>query len=301
MGGSPLATNRNGQDRLWGTNGRVLLNKTARQPNITFTESTPYTQLGMQWQGYGFEAINRTQLANDLTWIAGLHTVKVGYEFRFHQFNFHGWAQDTGGIFNFSNVGTGGYDARGNALTSAGDPFASCLLGQVNTANYSIPVYTSWSDTYHAVYINDTFKATNRLTLTLGLRFDYQTAWHERYNRFSTFDSSAPNPGAGGRPGAMVFAGTGPGLAGTTTFDNPPKDAWGPRLGFAYRMGDRTVFRGGYGIYYAGVAFGAGTRPTQGFVTNNLAPNVTNGQPPAFQMDTGFPSSAVQLPPVLTP
>jgi len=301
MGGSPLAANQNWQDRLWGTDRSGLLDKTAGPPNIQFTGSTPYTQLGMQWQGFGFEAINRTQLANDLTWIAGRHTVKIGYEFRFHQFNFHGWAQNTGGQFNFSNVGTGGYDSRGNALTNTGDPFASFLLGQVNTANFAIPAYTSWSDNYHAVYVNDTFKVTNRLTLTLGLRFDYQTPWHERYNRLSTFDPTAPNPGAGGRPGAMIFAGTGPGLAGTNTFDKPPKDAWGPRIGFAYRMGDRTVFRGGYGIYYAGVAFGAGPLPVQGFQSNNLAANVTNGQQAAFYMDAGFPRNLVTIPPVISP
>ena len=301
MGGSPLAANQNWQTRLWGPNGNGLLDNTAGPPNVTFTGSTPYTQLGMQWQGFGFEAINRTQLANDLTWIAGRHTVKIGYEFRFHQFNFHGWAENTGGTFNFSNAGTQGYDARGNALTSTGDPFASFLLGQVNTANFTVPAYTSWSDTYHAVYINDVFKVTNRLTLTLGLRFDYQTPWHERYDRFSSFDPSAPNPGAGGRPGAMLFAGDGPGRTGSSTFDNPPKDAWGPRLGFAYRLGDRTVFRGGYGIYYAGVQFNEGARPTQGFTSNNLAANVSNGLQPAFQMDAGFPRNLVTIPPVINP
>jgi len=302
MGGSPLASGLDWPDRLWGTDKSGIVDKTAGPPNITFSGNTPYTQLGMQWIGFGFEAINRTQLENDLTYIAGRHTIKVGYEFRFHQFNFHGWANSTGGTFNFSNLGTGAYDARGNTLTATGDPFASFMLGQVNNSNYTVPAFTSVSDNYHSTYVNDTFKVTNKLTLTLGLRFDYQTGWHERYGRMSTFDPSTPNPGAGGRPGAIIFAGDGPGRTGLSTFDKPPKDAWGPRFGFAYRLGDRTVLRGGYGIYYAGIAWGnGGGSAFQGFSTNPSAPNTTNGLTPPFYLDAGFPRDKIILPPVINP
>jgi len=154
----------------------------------------------MQWIGFGFEAINRWQFANDLTWIKGKHSIKVGDEFRLHRFNFHGWAASTGGSFNFSRLGTGAFDASGNALASTGDPFASFLLVRCRPANYTIPAYTSWNGTYSALFINDDYKVTSRLTLTLGLRFDYQSAWTERYNRFSTFDPSLATPGPAGVP-----------------------------------------------------------------------------------------------------
>jgi hypothetical protein len=225
MSGSPLAAGLNWPDRLWGTDQSGIVDKTAGPPNITFSGNIPYTQLGMQWIGYGFEAINRWQFANDLTWIKGKHSIKIGDEFRLHRFNFHGWAASTGGTFNFSRLGTGAFDAAGNAIASTGDPFASFVLGQVQTANYQIPSYTSWDGTYSALYINDDFKVTGRLTLTLGLRFDYQSAWTERYNRFSTFDPSIPNPTAGGRPGALAFA-----SSSQPKFDNPPMDAIGPRF-----------------------------------------------------------------------
>ena len=77
-----------------------------------------------------------------------------------HQFNFHGWAASTGGTFNFNRLTTGGYDASGNSLAATGDPFASFLLGQVQTANYQIPAFTTWNGGYHAGYINDDFKVT---------------------------------------------------------------------------------------------------------------------------------------------
>jgi len=296
MSGSPLAAGQDWPDRLWGTDKSGIIDKTAGPPNITFSGNIPYTQLGMQWIGFGFEAINRWQFENDLTWVKGKHSIKIGDEFRLHRFNFHGWAASTGGTFNFSRLGTGAFDASGNALASTGDPFASFLLGQVQAANYQIPAYTSWDGTYSAVYINDDYKVTSRLTLTFGLRFDYQSAWTERYNRFSTFDPTLANPGAGGRPGAMAFA-----TSGNNKFDKPPLDAFGPRFGFGYRLASKTVLRGGYGIYYAGVAFADGNTPTTGFSTNPTANNTTNGIQPAFSLDSGFPRNLIVFPPQTNP
>ena len=116
---------------------------------------------------------------------------------------------------------------------------------------------------------NDEFKATSRLTLTFGLRFDYQFPRTEMHNQYSTFDPNSPNPGAAGLPGALIFAGSGSGRAGNRTFEKPDADAWGPRLGFAYRLGDKTAIRGGYGIYYSGISFDQFIgQPTQGFQSN---------------------------------
>ena len=244
MGGSPLSSGLNWPDRLWGANQSGIVDKTAGPPNITFSGNIPYTQLGMQWIGFGFEAINRWQFANDLTWVKGRHSIKVGYEFRHHQFNFHGWAASTGGSFNFNRLTTGGYDEKGNSISATGDPFASFLLGQVQAASFTIPQYTTFTGNYTSTYVNDDVKLTSRLNLTLGLRFDYQFPWSERHDSMSTFDPSVPNPGAGGRPGALVFAGTGPGRSGQHTFDEIPVNAFGPRFGFAYKLTDTTAFRG---------------------------------------------------------
>ena len=199
-------------------------------------------------------------------------------------------------VFQLQPAGYSGYDASGNSLAQTGDPFASFLLGQVQTANYQIPTFTTWNQHYNAAYINDDFKATNRLTLTLGFRFDYQGPFTERYNRMSTFAPNLPNPAAGGYPGAIAFASD-----QNPTFDNPPMDAWGPRFGFAYRIGDRTAIRGGYGIYYSGVPFTDGAQPITGYFTNPTAPNNTNGLQPAFYLDNGFPRQDIIYPPNLSP
>jgi hypothetical protein len=121
-------------------------------------------------------------------------------------------------------------------------------------------------------------------------------------DQYSTFDPNTPNPAAGGRPGALIFAGSGPDRVGRRTFENPKWDSWGPRAGFAYRLGDKQTLRGGYGIYYSGVAFDQFVgQPTLGFQANLLAPNQSNGIFPAFYLDEGFPQNRVVQPPFINP
>jgi hypothetical protein len=144
------------------------------------------------------------------------------------------------------------------------------------------------SERYWSPWINDEIKLTDRLTINFGLRFDYQTPRTERHNRMSTFDPTAMNPV--GVPGAMVFA-----SASNRSFEKPDHDAWGPRASFAYRLTDKDVIRGGYGIYYSGVMFDMWIgSPTTGYETNSTVSNLTSGLYPAGCADaacaTGYAS-----------
>ena len=87
--------------------------------------------------------------------------------------------------------------------------------------------------------------ATSRLTIFLGLRWDLQPAPTDRFDRLSAFDFSAKNPY--GTSGAYAF----PGVGGYSRqlWDTHFRD-FGPRVGFGYKLGNRSVFRGGYGISY---------------------------------------------------
>ena len=302
MGGNSLSAGANWPQRLWGGNQGGLLDTTAGPPVFTFGGNTPYSTVGQNWTNFGFLVNNRWQFSNDLTWVKGRHTLKTGFEFRHHDFPFKGWGQATGGQFNFNRLGTAGYDAQGNNLAATGDPFASFLLGQVQDASQTIPVQPNFREFYTAGWINDEFKVSEKLTLTLGLRLDYQSARTETMDQYSTFDPNTPNPGAGGRPGALIFAGDGDGRSGRRKFESPSIDAWGPRVGFAYRLGEKQTVRGGYGIYYSGVAFDQFVgQPTLGFQANLLAPNNSNGVQPAFYLDNGFPQDRVTQPPFINP
>jgi hypothetical protein len=251
-----------------------------------------YTHYGTGWETDGSDINNRYQLLDDLTWIAGKHTVKVGFEYRYMTFPQTGWAVNTGGNFDFDARSTSGYDDKGNNLNgSTGDSFASFLLGQVYDANFSYPFNYMPKMKYAAPWINDDFKVTAKLTLTLGMRFDWQSGLSEQHGRFSTFSPTAPNPI--GHLGATVF---GPQAIGDSNW------AVGPRFGFAYRLSDKNVIRGGYGIYYAGAqADSWDPYPVDGYQTNPTAPNTSNGRLPAFYFDNGFPQNLIQAPPVLSP
>jgi hypothetical protein len=304
MGGNSLSAGAGWPQRLWGANNGGILDTTAGPPLIQFTGNIPYNSVGLNgWPNFGYLVNNRWQFSDDLTWVRGRHSLKVGYEYRHHEFPFQGWAAGpVAGQFVFDRLGTGGFDRLGNNLAQTGDPFASFLLGQVQSANQTIPVHPTFYEAYTAGWINDEFKISDRLTLTLGLRFDYEFPRTEGQDQYSTFDPNTPNPGAGNRPGALIFAGTGPGRSGTRTFERSIRDAWGPRVGFSRRVGDLNVVRGGYGIYYAGVAFDQGIgQPTLGFQADLLAPNTTNGISPAFYLDQGFPADRVVQPPFINP
>src|SRR5437660_1302245 len=258
MGGNPPSAGAGWPPLAWsGTPGQGSLSggglvaPDAGPPEIDFQGTIPYNSIGdYGWPKFGFLTNNRWQFSDDLSWVKSKHTLKVGFEYRWHQFPFKGWAVGAAaGEFAFNSLETAGYDASGNNLNGqTGESFASFLLGQVHSSNQTIPAYPTFYEGYMAPWINDEYKVTSRLTLTAGLRFDYQKARTEMHNQYSTFDPNAPNPGAvtstGQQlPGALVFAG----LNGHgRTFEDPKHDAWGPRLGFAYRVGNKTAIRGGY-------------------------------------------------------
>ena len=105
----------------------------------------------------------------------------------------------------------------------------------------------------------------------------------ESQDRFSQVDPTLPNPGAGNIPGAYTYYGSGPGRNGKTRLQDTYKKAFGPRVGFAYSINDKTVVRGGYGIFYQPLKEGSfADQDALGFFNiENLS--VGNGAP--FQID----------------
>ena len=306
MGGNALSARTGWPERLWGSDRGGLIEEGTGVPGIAFSGNTPYSGLGNPWGGRqggpGFNTNNRYQFSNDLTWIKGKHTIKIGIEFRHHQYPFRQWGASPGGRFTFSRLQTGGYDMAGNNVATTGDPFASFLLGQVHNGTFQIAAEPTFYERYVAPWVNVDSKVTNNLTLTFGLRWDYQTSRIESRDMYSTFDLNTPNPGANGLLGAQLFAGSGEGRTGRRKFQNPPKDAWGPRFGFAYRMGDKNVIRGGYGVYYSGVAHSQFTGlPILGFENFPAANNTNGGLTATYHWDDGIPRDLIIRPPFVDP
>lgn len=267
-------------------------------PSINFSGNNVvnYTAYGTPWYPDGADINNRYQFYDDLTWITGKHTLKFGIQSEYLQFPQTGWAVNTGGSFNFSANETAGYSNTGaNLASQTGDAFAAFLLGQVNSAGFTVPTNYMPEFYYYAPWVNDSYKVTPKLTLDLGLRFDWNSGLSEQYGRFSTMNPTLPNPGAGGHPGAMVF--------GSAAYGDS-SEGLAPRFGFAYQLGQNNVIRGGFGEYFGATIAGSwagNPYPTDGFLTNPTVNNVTGGEFPAFYLGGGFPASAITFPPDTSP
>jgi hypothetical protein len=253
-------------------------------PQITFSGPQGYTSYGTPWASGGSDINNRYQFLDDVTWIRGKHTIKAGIEYRYMTFPQTGWAVNTGGHFNFSANETAGFDATGaNRNDASGNGFASLILGQVDSSNFSAPFNYMPKMKYSSPWVNDDFKLSSKLTLSFGVRFDWQSGLYEQHGRFSTFDPTAQNPV--GHLGATIFH--------SSKANGNSNWATGPRFGFAYALNSKTVIRGGYGIYYAGAQADAwDPYPVDGYQTNPTAPNVTNGRFPAFYFNGNNPTTS---------
>jgi len=202
-------------------------------------------------------------LRTSITQIAGRHSLTYGYEFRdYRDFG----AQHAGetGYFNFTRSWTQG-PAASTASATAGHGVATMLLGTVSSGTVADNASTASQSIYHALYLQDNWRVTRKLTLNLGLRYDYQTPVTERFNRMNRgFDEQTPSPIAAQAEanyaknpipelptfkvrGGITFAGA----KGEERYNfQPDRRNWMPRVGAAYVITQKTVLRGGYGLFY---------------------------------------------------
>jgi len=233
-----------------------------RIPSIDLGGSTgtDYTMNWMPWQNKADDY----QIRDDLSWTKGSHQIKAGASWAIYK-----KVQDV-----FADT-EGGYTFNG---TYTGNDFADFLLGMAsNYQEDAVQDAGHWDNQSVALYIQDNWKYSQRLTLNLGVRWDSIPHTYEENNRQSNFypglynpaaeaiilpsgNISPSSPGLGTSPNAILkgyqFYMNGIGLAGQNGIpDGLVKNYWGtvgPRLGFAYDIdgAGKTVFRGGAGIMY---------------------------------------------------
>lgn len=211
-------------------------------------------------------SINRKlglSLDNNWLWVKGKHTFNIGVEFRRAYQDDHE-CQRCGGDFQFSGYTT----ADPSALGTTGSSFASFLLGDVDSAVRYFSPELKLRNFDASPYIQDDIKLTPKLTLDVGLRWDIMVPFTEESNNFAFFDANIPNPAAGGRLGAITKFGNCPGCTG---YDRAPINwkHFGPRLGFAYEVNNKTVVQGGFSVNWLNGG-------TYEFGTNKVAVNYGN-------------------------
>jgi len=199
---------------------------------------------------------NMLEIADSVSWVKGRHTFKFGADLRIQQLNmFQNF--DNGGHFNFRHEQTAGLNST-NGLVG-GWPLASLAMGATEwswvTITDAAPAYRYFNQAY---YVNDDIKLTSRLTVNLGLRYEHQAPRTEAHDWYRAFDPTAMNPVVN-RPGALVHAAGLDGLqANYRGMYNSNKTDFAPRIGFAYALDQKTAIRGGFGLYYSPLLYGAG-------------------------------------------
>ena len=259
-----------------GTNSRLFTgpNNLSRIPNITLNGNS-----GANFQISSWPWVNQAddyQVRDDVSWTKGSHSFKFGGSWAIYK-KIQDLFGTTQGAFSFTNGGG----------TYTGNSFSDFLLGlPQNYSELAVQDHGFWNNVSTALYVQDNWRATRRLTLNLGLRWDGVPHTYEANNRMGNFYPSLYDPAKAatfntnkticasaadaGCTGASPGLGTSPNsiLAGVPLYLNGigipgkngiPKDlvdnhwaAFGPRLGFAYDVTGhgKTIVRGGFGIMY---------------------------------------------------
>jgi len=267
---------------------------------------------------------NAFTLLDNMQWIKGRHSFTFGGQLEWMQYNYlYADGGSTLATTNFAVTETAKVSgSTAQATSNTGLPYASYLLGAVDTGSYTqyAPIAQETGSRYrpYALYAADDWKLTPKLTVNAGLRWDVMPPFQEAENRFSFLNPTATNPVTGNN-GILQFAGSGADSCNCSTPLQTYYKNFGPRLGFAYQVGSRLVLRGSYGIYYGhggGTSGGQTTLPTSNMELGFAAsPNpVSPGDSlPAFYLNnsayfnnagianTAFGTSTVAAPPVFNP
>ncbi len=236
----------------------------------------PMISMGENMYGLGgrikYRANDTHSLVPTLTKLAGSHSVRTGADLRLIHWNSVEPGNDGAGNFSFNNTFTRSDPFTSSTGNTTGTSMASLLLGLPASGNLGGPTPYSLTQYYLAGFVQDDWKVTPRLTLSIGLRYEVETPWRERYDRLAYgFDYSSASPvQVPGLPlrGGLLFAGT----AGNPSWNG--KIDWnnlGPRFGLAYQLRSSTVIRAGYGLIYASNS-------------GNLDTSISNGVPADYSV-----------------
>ncbi len=234
---------------------------------------------------------------DDLTVTHNKHTFKMGY--LWERIHYNGFGQQTiGGLIRGDRRSTS-VPNDNNLLTGGGNGFASFLLGQGFSGGTENDRFVGQQWRSHAWYFQDDFKVNSKLTLNMGVRYEFTLPPIEQKDKWSDFDPTRPNPRAGGLPGALKFAGVGPGREGTRSITPGWYGGISPRFGLAYALNDKTVLRASAGRTFGVAKTITGSTHFEGAVLIFRPTSLDNGITPSFLLDQGLPPYT--RPPVIDP
>lgn len=210
-------------------------NVTPNEQNLPIFSPAGYLGIGQTRSLPLFRRENTFEYVDNVTLTRGLHTLKWGVDFRRRQLTIYQTNMGNG-RFNFSNALT---DSRQPAGVG-GDAAASFLLGYATLIGHDYTLnWPGQRGSEIGLYFADDWRITKKLTLNLGLRWDYYTPYSEVANRWANFNIASGKIDVAGQNGV-----------GQNADVQPYYKNFGPRFGFAYQALSHTVIRGGFGLFY---------------------------------------------------
>jgi hypothetical protein len=245
--------------------------------------------LGLSGSRFQEEPGNTYSLQSSVSHQRGRHLIKAGGEGRLVRGSFFRNGVPSG-TFSFGVTQTGGPRADTPAAGS-GFGMASLLVGY-GSGRLDFNTAVSVQNLYYAFYLQDDFRVTRKLTLNVGLRYEYESPRTERYNRTTRgFAYGVPSPlqvPGMNFQGGLIYAGVGGQPRGLY---DPDRNNFAPRVGFAYSLTPKTVFRSGYALSYIPVL---GTVAPTGFHSSTPWVSTTDGIHPNDLLRNPFPTGRVE-------
>lgn len=225
----------------------------------------------------------------------GRHSFKAGFDFR--SINIDGVDySNNAGAFSFNDIFT---RANPNTATAGtGSDMASLLLGYPASGTGILASKLFQNVRYNAVYFHDDFRLNPKLTLNIGVRYEYETGLRGADNALVTgFNKTLTSPipvtlaGAAAPKGGLMYAGVD---GAPTQTGNNNRNKLSPRIGAAYALDDKTTLRGGYGLFWAPVPYGL--QNTLGYSqTTPLVSSNDGNLTPAASLSNPFPGSLLPI------
>ena len=230
------------------------------------------TAIGPQRAAHDIDGENTPEAQAHLTWLKGNHAVKTGFDLLLCQFNT--FRPDyPSGTFNFGTAYTQGPDPAVSSAT-AGYGYASALLGTPDGGSFTIGPSLALLQKAYNWYLQDDWKVSRTLTINLGLRFEYETPYTDRYNHLAYFDPNGTDP-ITGLKGVLTQ------VTPSHRYPSNQQYDWAPRIGLAWNFRPNTVFRAAYGIFYAPGSGGVGQSPGDLGSGSETSTGIYFGQPVA--------------------
>ncbi|HEY3826361.1 MAG TPA: TonB-dependent receptor [Bryobacteraceae bacterium] len=258
-------------------------------PTIACTAAGGTYNMGPPGQGHSFWEKPSTN--GSLTWVRGNHTVKGGTDMYWSAVPQIPYT-NTNGAYTFSANETAMPYLVGQTLPggSLGFPYASFLLGNVDTYNIAAVADYRNAKKQLGFFLQDSWKISRKLTVDYGVRYDYGTYYTEEHGRAVDFSATTTNP-VTNTPGAFLFEGSGAGHCNCEFAKNYPY-AFGPRLGAAYSLNDKTVIRAGWGVIYGPTSVNPLGVNAAGIVNDNQVGSPGQGLP-AMTLSGGIPTNTI--------